>query len=67
MLNRYWEGRNIMPNLDRKLDEAKELGSLEADVAMLKDQMKTLQFRLWGLLSGIIVAVAGAGATWYFS
>ena len=56
-----------MPNLDRKLDEAEEHGELKADVAMLKEQMKTLQFRLWGLLSGAILAVIGAGATWYFS
>jgi len=56
-----------MPNIDRKLDEARELGTLETQVANLRDRLDKLEFRLWGLLSGVIVAVAGAGATWFFS
>lgn len=58
----------LIGNKGAEITKIKEVDATQTnEIDTLKAQMKTLQNRLWGLLAGGILAVAGAGATWLFS
>ena len=57
--------------IGKNKNEIAEIKETDADqgarLAAAEEQLKTLQTRLWGLLAGVILAVAGAASTWLFS